>query len=485
MCRRTLCTLFAMLAIFAGTSWAQSQVRIVRLSYVEGDVQLDRNEGQGFTKAFLNLPIIEGSRLSTGTDGYAEAELEDGSTIRLVPNSLAGFPELTRDNTGTQTTVALTQGEAYFRWKQNHNDVLRVRSGDQIFTAKKKSHFRIGVSDTGSALAVFDGQLEALRPNGLKIVLKKNETLSLDKTDLERYFLARNITAEPFDDWDHGRQSDFDKQEQAIVQANSYANLNQYGSYITVPYYGSVWQPAGVGYGWTPYQDGSWVWYPSAGYVWVSSYPWGWAPYRYGSWLYVNNIGWCWQPGTYVNTWNTGPVFIHPPGGYNPPQPPRHHQDGIIIVGRPPRDFDGDHRWHPGSNGAAVGSSYTSTASSTPGSAATTNNTGPADVRPVRTYRDAGSVSQPQPIVRQDASSRPSTSPAPVATTTVANPAPRSERTERLPVQPTHSDSNARSYAPSPMPAPSRSEAPHFSPPQMQSAPGPRTEPPARSRNPK
>ena len=41
MCRRTLCTLFAVLALLAATAWADSQIRIVRLSYVEGDVQLD------------------------------------------------------------------------------------------------------------------------------------------------------------------------------------------------------------------------------------------------------------------------------------------------------------------------------------------------------------------------------------------------------------------------------------------------------------
>ena len=160
MCRRTLCTLFAMLALFAGTTWAQSQIRIVRLSYVEGDVQLDRNDGQGFNKAFLNMPIVAGAGLSTGADGYAEAELDDGSAIRLTPNSVMEFSQLERDNTGTQTTVNLTRGEAYFRWKQNHDDVLRVRAGDELFTVKKKSHFRLSVSDNDSALAVFDGKLE-------------------------------------------------------------------------------------------------------------------------------------------------------------------------------------------------------------------------------------------------------------------------------------------------------------------------------------
>src|SRR6185312_15506968 len=122
MSRRPLASVFALLSLFAATAWAQSQARIVRLSYVDGDVQLDRNDSEGFSKAFLNMPIVQGMRVSTGSDGYAEAELDDGSAIRLTPNSVMEFTQLERDNTGTQTTVNLTQGEAYFNWKQNHDD---------------------------------------------------------------------------------------------------------------------------------------------------------------------------------------------------------------------------------------------------------------------------------------------------------------------------------------------------------------------------
>src|SRR5947209_19917330 len=39
-----------------------SQARIVRLSYVEGDVRIDRGGGEGFTKAFANMPLVEGAR---------------------------------------------------------------------------------------------------------------------------------------------------------------------------------------------------------------------------------------------------------------------------------------------------------------------------------------------------------------------------------------------------------------------------------------
>ena len=44
---------------------ADSKARIVRLSYVDGNVQIDRGEGQGFEKAIMNMPVIEGAKIST------------------------------------------------------------------------------------------------------------------------------------------------------------------------------------------------------------------------------------------------------------------------------------------------------------------------------------------------------------------------------------------------------------------------------------
>ena len=70
-----------------------SKVRIVRLSEVKGEVQLDRLTGKGFEGAMANLPVTEGARLKTG-NGVAEVEFEDNSTIRVAQNSLVEFPKL-------------------------------------------------------------------------------------------------------------------------------------------------------------------------------------------------------------------------------------------------------------------------------------------------------------------------------------------------------------------------------------------------------
>ena len=86
-----IATLFAFFASLPAL--ADSHVRIVRLSYIEGGVQISHGAGGAYEKAIVNLPITEGAKLKT-SDGRAEVEFEDGSTLRIVPDSTVAFSQL-------------------------------------------------------------------------------------------------------------------------------------------------------------------------------------------------------------------------------------------------------------------------------------------------------------------------------------------------------------------------------------------------------
>ena len=76
-------------------SFAASQIRIVRMSDVHGDVQIDRNTGQGYEKAFLNFPLTQGVKIQTKQDGRGEVEFEDGSALpSITPDTVIEFPQL-------------------------------------------------------------------------------------------------------------------------------------------------------------------------------------------------------------------------------------------------------------------------------------------------------------------------------------------------------------------------------------------------------
>ncbi|MBV9608467.1 MAG: FecR domain-containing protein [Acidobacteria bacterium] len=311
------------------TVMADSKARIVRLSYVDGDVQLDRAEGQGFEKAIMNMPVVQGAKVSTAAGARAEVELEDGSTIRLTPDTTLTFPELGLRDSGQRVTSAeLQKGTVYFVIRKHAGD-FHVTAGSQQLEVHDNSEFRVSATPQELELAVYKGEVKM--PTGAKeIKVKNGETLSLNLNDQSQPTPAKGISVARYDDWNHERDQYRDLYASTgysgwgFSPAYSYgfADLNYYGSYLYAPGWGMMWQPFGVGPGWSPFRDGAWMWYPGAGYMWVSSYPWGWMPYRYGAWNYVPGYGWAWFPGSNWTAWAPYTPVRTAPAGYVAPQPP-------------------------------------------------------------------------------------------------------------------------------------------------------------------
>jgi hypothetical protein len=92
-----------------------TRAQIVRLSLVEGDVRIARDEQQGqakntdWEKAISGLPLESGFSLATG-DGRAVIELQDASTVYLGPNSVLVMNDLTTTGNAPNTELALLSG---------------------------------------------------------------------------------------------------------------------------------------------------------------------------------------------------------------------------------------------------------------------------------------------------------------------------------------------------------------------------------------
>ncbi len=325
--RSALASLLVLVAavVFAPAARADSYVRIVRLSLVDGPVQIDRATGQGFEKAIMNMPITQGVKISTPDDARAEVEFEDGTTLRLAPGTEVEFPELGLRSSGARvTTVEIHQGTAYFNVHHKRDDEFRVSFDNRQVSIDRNVHFRLDLTGGNPEIAVFNGELHVAGPQE-RATVKKNETLTLDLADSGRYDLAHNIAPESYDSWDTQRL-DYASQYASTSYAKSpyyygVSDLNYYGAWNYWPGYGMLWRPFGVGYGWDPFYNGAWCWYPGFGYTWVSSYPWGWTPYRYGSWIYLPSYGWAWQPGGW-GTWYTVPPVYNAPPTFHRPKPP-------------------------------------------------------------------------------------------------------------------------------------------------------------------
>jgi hypothetical protein len=328
---------------------AESKARIVRLSEVQGKVQIDRATGDGFDKAFINLPVIEGSRLKTGKDGRAEVEFEDGSALRLAPDSEVDFTRLALGDDGQKlSTAQLVSGTVYVnihpkKSGEKAGDQFTLNFGHESITVAAAAHFRVELDGTSEAtLAVFKGKVSATTPSGeFEVAEKHSATIDVAKdypAGKDTFVIAKNYEAEPSDAWDRQQTDYHDRYASAggsgISSPYGYgmSDLNYYGSFTTVAGYGNVWQPYFIDAAWSPFQDGGWAFYPGAGYMWVSGYPWGWMPYNYGNWAFIPGFGWVWQPG-YYNPWYGIPQVVNPPVRTKVPTPPvRGHQ--TVMVGR-------------------------------------------------------------------------------------------------------------------------------------------------------
>ena len=345
MSKRSLGTWLALsvgliLAFGATAAMAESHARIVRLSDIQGTVQIDRNTGQGYEKATVNMPLVEGMKLAAKAEGRAEVEFEDGSTVRITPNTKIEFTALSLQDSGAKvSTVTLTEGLAYFDYTAKQKDnVFTVIFKDEKVRPEEAVRFRVNLEEATAVVAMFNGELKVDGLSG-PVEVSKNRSAIFDLTNGNKSTVAKNIEEEPFDAWDKQQA----KYQQEYASKGSYHNypygygvsdLNYYGNYTNVPGYGTMWQPYFAGVGWDPFMDGSWMFYPGAGYTWVSAYPWGWMPYRYGAWNFVPGYGWMWAPGGFGGGWATVVPVTNPPIRFKPPAPPV-RGTATVAVGRP------------------------------------------------------------------------------------------------------------------------------------------------------
>jgi hypothetical protein len=236
-------------ALLATTAFASSRARIVRLSDVQGKVQMDRGGGQGFERAFLNMPVIEGSKLRTGSDGRAEVEFEDATVLRIVPDSEISFTALSLSDEGQKlNTIKLVDGTAYVNLRAKKGDSFILNFAHESVTLTEPAHFRVNLSDMDATLSVFDGNVHVTGSAGQFDVARKHSA-TFDLTDHDKYAAKKNLEKEPYDKWDEAQSQYQDRysSNQTYNPASPYgyglSDLNYYGNYSMIPGYGWGWQP--------------------------------------------------------------------------------------------------------------------------------------------------------------------------------------------------------------------------------------------------
>jgi hypothetical protein len=284
-----------------GKAQDYSNIRIVRLSFVEGTVQYQR-PGQDWEDARLNLPIQEGFAIRTA-DGYAEVEFEDSLTLHLATNAEVDFTVLSLQNGGRITKLTVPQGTAIISAKLKREDAVSVATPNLNLNVPRNGRFRVDISSTGSWVTALHGKAEVESGSGVASLVSTGHTLHLDAGGSGSVEVAGNPPQDDFDKWVSHREDAVNaarSETSSVLGTNSYtegyADLYNYGVWSYIPGYGAGWMPYGVGLGWMPFMDGQWQFMGGLGWNWMSGEPWGWLPYHFGSWVNSPGIGWAWLP---------------------------------------------------------------------------------------------------------------------------------------------------------------------------------------------
>jgi hypothetical protein len=285
----------------SGGAMSLLHVRIVRLSFVQGDVGIRRPDESDWSAATVNTPLEEGFSVATAANAFAEVEFENGSTARVGEGSQIDFTELALTPQGDKINkLAVSKGYATFHFMPEHHDQYEVDAGGVTITARGKAEFRTNFDDGSLHVEVFEGEVQAAH-DGKTEQVGKNRILTYDPNAVEAFNTAQGLQKDAWDKWTQARD------QQAVLASNDssvaangplfgWNDLDTYGDWSYFPGYGYGWAPYEPA-GWSPYAAGMWSYYPRWGFTWISAEPWGWMPYHNGAWNYDASMGWFWMPG--------------------------------------------------------------------------------------------------------------------------------------------------------------------------------------------
>jgi hypothetical protein len=268
-----------------GPEGSFSVYAVARVKVLDGSVWVRPSGGGDWEESLSNSPIPPRSRVSVPEGSEAELQFHGGQFVLLA----SGTDLEVRDLQEGASAFRLRAGEIRFDLPPDDFAPVSVRvpggavvrfpvPGRHWVTVTDRDETRLVVR-RGSAVVTVDGDEHRLR-SGDEAVIGRDVIVG-------RY---------------QGGEDDYVESPPPYAGAASGAappvvvsELGEYGEWVTVPAYGTVWRPR-VAAGWSPYVYGRWAWISPYGWTWVSYEPWGWYPYRCGYWATDPVFGWVWSP---------------------------------------------------------------------------------------------------------------------------------------------------------------------------------------------
>src|SRR3990172_10267788 len=146
------------LAVLLPPTFAHSEtLGNVRISFLEGDVQMRTAEAGDWVPAAVNTPLDEGDELWVGDGGRMEFELNAGTAVRLDQNSALQILTLER----TSSQFYLSEGHIYVDYNAPRGNVIQFDTPVASLRSYDRSVFRVDVPDQFTDVSVFRGSVDA------------------------------------------------------------------------------------------------------------------------------------------------------------------------------------------------------------------------------------------------------------------------------------------------------------------------------------
>lgn len=311
-----VCLVFCVSLSLAAEDTEYYSYSYARLSYVNGDVFIQRAGDNGFEEGDVNLLIVEGDKIGT-RDGRAEIHFGKKNYLRIDRQTQLDLIKLPEQGSDI-IQLHMLSGDIFLRvnYLQREKD-FEIHTPDASYYVLEEGLYRFVVRENvQTEVLVYEGTLEAAGQDG-SVVVNENESLyAIDgafRSDSSDYYTEYD---DSFANWSSSRdelQSRYVDRRYLPSELEEYETELAYnGRWMYEAPYGYVWIPTVSQTYWRPYNYGRWVWYPIIGWTWVSSHSWGWCTSRYGRWHWRNTWGWYWIP---TRRW--GPAWVHWHHGYD------------------------------------------------------------------------------------------------------------------------------------------------------------------------
>jgi hypothetical protein len=285
-----------------------------RLTYVQGDVIVERSNGLDSEEGTVNLALVEGDKLIT-RDGRVEISLGRRNSIRLDRRTELEFSKLPRRGDDL-TRLYLLSGGLYLRVNTLEEEKnIEIHTADASYYILEEGLYRLEAGgDDGTEIAVFEGSIEAAGENGSQLIVDGEQLIAFNgRFGSATRFDYRRDDFGVFNEGRDSLDSQLASQRYLPSGLDEYeAELAENGSWFYERPYGYVWVPTAAYADWRPYYHGRWAWYPVCGWTWIPYETWGWCVYHYGRWHWRLDLGWYWIPN---RSW--GPAWVHWYNGYD------------------------------------------------------------------------------------------------------------------------------------------------------------------------